>query len=1329
MAQLGTSHLAATPNTPNRNSRLDRVRHGKLASLVIVLSSRDLRLRSGVAFVAKRLAMHIPLRGCVLLALVLSAGRTSFAQSVYGSIRGRTTVKASGQPLPGVTVLVSSLEHGDLETSSAQTDDSGFFTFGNLPLGAYIVSMKKDGYQTFNDDVTVSADNTSEIDVQLLPGDPTTITKGEPPSYPFLTLDRADVGTSFSRHEMESLPIFEQNVSFYELLVPGAVRTLSVLPSQQNPQGGVYASVSGQPVSGTAVFEDGTANRDPISGVVVLNPSLDFVSELKITTQNYSAEFGPATGGIFSIQTRSGTNQFHGSAFGHRLSGFGQAGVPNFGETSVLQGSSQKRNDFGASVGGAAIRDRLFLFADYRGIRSAADGTVLLTVPTRKVHETCTGNPADPPCDLSEYVEVGAPCLGVCNIEKIDNKITGTIDNEYVSPQMVNFLNLVPLPNVAGAPLTNNYRASGVDSFNADDFDTRADYLISKKMNLFARYSFADFGENGTPAFGPDVGGLGANPSTFAGVMKDRNQGISAGFLRNLTSSLLTDFRFGFFRYNLRLDSLDTGTTPATNAGINGLNLPGDFYTSGMPDIQLDNPNLPGLPVAGNIDFMRIGYSNAANSCECPLREREQLFQFVDNWTKPHGNHNIRWGADLQYLQNLRLSSDSRRAGHLEFAGAQAGFSPTGFSLGDFLIGAVTNFDRTYANPDNPDALNAGERQKRLFFYGEDTWRLRPQLTINYGLRWEIYLPQSVTGPGAGGWLQLGSGTKFYQDQFRVAGEGGTNLQGGVKTTLKNFGPRVGLAYQVNRKTVIRAGYGRVFDPGYAGTIFGIAATQSPPVALTTAVYNELTINSNKVYEIALQKIQGQGYPLPYDVCENGVCTIPPFYFPPVPFTVEDLYNDNRFNNPSCPTCRNGQWANLYAVPRRLRLPTVDAWNLAVQEALDHNTYLEISYVANKGTHVVNDTVNQGAGSVEVPYYDLNVPTLVGFIGKVHPPTNCITEIVPIGYWYCKTQQTTRQAFDPWPVQVNYFGNDASSEYNSLQVKIQRQFSSGFSLLAHYTWSKVVDFDNSYYAIDPIVDRGLGNFDRAHSFVMTNIWDLPLGRGHMLLGHAGPVLNQVAGGWSLAAITSWSSGLPFTPTYSGCDADVGGPFVCRPNLVGMVHITGSSNRYFTTTGGDNLQAKCVNGTSVELCSPMIFDAANCVANGTVESCSKVPGLLSYYSGFNPTNMTVDGVQPGQSIPGQTIGPWQRPGAGQIGDAGRNSLRGPGFFQADLAVAKNIPITERVAVQFRADAFNVFNKVNRGNPNPLVDVSAGGDITSLAFGAIQRQMQFSLRVNF
>lgn len=1211
------------------------------------------------------------LRRIFLLLCGLLLSGAGFGQSVYGTIRGALTL-STGLPIRQASVLVTALDKGGELTFSAQTDASGSYIFSSVPPGIYTMRIQKNGYKTHEEPVIpVSADVTSEVNVRLTQGNTTEKEVGDGSAVSILKVDRTEVSTSFTRAEIDNLPIFRQNISRYELLVPGAVPTRPILSPEQNPQDGVTVSMSGQHFSGLSFLLDGTTNRDPLEAIVVLNPSLESVSEIKVTTQNFSADVGAATAGVVSVQTKSGTNTFHGAAFGFAQSDFGEAGVPDFGSSSLLTSSSQKLRDFGGALSGPLKRNRFFVFGDYRGLRRTADGTVLLTVPTQTVHQTCLG-PASPAtsCDLSEYARaVAAASPG-------KNLFTGTysngmLPNSSLSPQMLPFLKMIPLPN-HGQGVTNNFTASGEGSYRNDNFNIRLDYVATEKFKVFGRYSFANFKENGSPAFGA-AGGLGTNPNTFAGILRDRNQGISVGFSYGLTPSLLTDFRFGFVRYNLALDSPDLGTAPATQAGINGLNLPGDIFSSGMPDMQFTNPGNAGLPIAGNIDFLRLGYSPAANSCNCPLREREQQFQFVSNWTKLLGKHGIRWGADIRYLQNYRLSSETRRSGHLQFSTAT-----TGFSLGDFLLGTVSFFERAY----NPGITNAAERQNRLFFYGEDNWRINSRLTFNYGLRWEVYRPQSVTASGTGGWLELGSGAVPVDDQFLVAGENGVNSKGNVLTSWHNFGPRLGLAYLLNRTTVIRAGYGRTFDAGYGGSIFGIAVTQSPPVSAIVTIQKGFAVNST----------EDPKKTAPINICSNGACNVPAFTMSPTPFTVRQLNAANMLPSPNPLLSPFQQSANLYALPRRLRLPTVDGWNVALQHALDRRTYFEISYIGNKGTHVLSDGITN-----QVPYYNLNQPTLVGFIAPLSPNCTNLRVSQKAGDKFCKTTDLSRQAFQPWTAEVRYFGNDASSHYNSLQAKVRRQFSGGFGMFAAYTWSRVLNYSNGYYNIDPKIGYAVGDFDRAHNFVMTNTWSLPIGRGRTLWGSAGPKVDKFVGGWSLAAVTLWSSGFPFTPTYSGCVADVVGipqyrP--CRPNLVGSVHITGSRSQYFTTTGGQTLAVSCAPSR---------------------------PKCPTPEQGFDP--------ETGAPILGERIGPWQRPGAGQIGNAGRNSLRGPGFFQADLAIAKEVHVTEGVSLRFRVDAFNVFNSVNLANPQTTVDSSSGGQITSLAPDALQRQLQFSLRVQF
>jgi outer membrane receptor protein involved in Fe transport len=1217
------------------------------------------------------------------------------AQSVYGQVWGRLTAGA-GTPVSAALVSVTSVETG--ARAQTRSDANGYFTISNLAPDLYQIDVQADAFKRVQGTVQVSADSTTTVNSTLPPGDPNVIGQSAAASSSVLKLDRTDVSTHFDLQNVEDLPLLNNNLTELQLLVPGASLGKLFIAPAQNPQGGQPANINGQHFSGTAFQLDGTENRDPLEGTVVINPTLDSVGEMKVTTQGYNAEFGQATAGVVTIQTRSGSNVWHGDGFGFRRTGFGQSEDP-FAPSGV---PPSKYNTFGGSFGGPIVKNKLFIFGDYEGTRSSQGANLLLSVPPLSVRQTCLGNVKGAPalCDLSAY----SPFITGTLVDPYNNSALYTCPqggksvpcNEIpnapggassVTSQAVALLALLPPPNYtptdsicgvgSGAEaVCNNYLASGQEVFSGDQFDIRTDYNASSRLRLFGRYSFGEFYDNGAPAFGTQAGGLGTNPAEFAGVAQTRNQGISSGFTYTVGPKLLTDFRFGYFRYRLNLNAQDYGQTP--DIGIPGIFAAdtNDPFATGLPDFEI--PALTGLTG----DYLRFGFSSGANDCNCPLREREQQFQFVNNWTRTAGKHIVKWGADLRFLQNYRFSSDRPPTGFFSFAPSE-----TGLGLATFLLGEVTSFERTISSP---AALDAGEHQKRFGFYGQDTWRINPRLTLNYGLRWEIYFPQTVTG--AGGFLipdfnNRNPATTYFNTPLE------TNAAGGVTGNLGNFAPRLGIAYLIDPSTVVRAGYGRGFDAGYAGDIFGIAATENPPVTVE-------------------QNIESGGF--------NLAVGPPAFNFPTnLRFSLFDLAAANSGNPNSTPLIPPSG-AVLYALPPHVRVPTVDSWNLTLQHELTPHLYFEVAYVGNKGTYVFTD--NNSGGT----YYELNQPSLQNLIvqtikdGVSMPGLDYTTckngnkkgtrgAIFTYGTGkseeqYCLTKPELRSfyqqdgAFDPTLFEVRYFGNDSNDTYNSLQTKVRKNFSRGYSFLAHYTWSKGLDYNGNYFAVDPRVGYGPDNFDIRHRFVMTNIWDLPLGRGKAWLGGIGPAADRIFGGWEISAITIWQSGLPFTPTYlpTNCalETDSGGD-PCQPNQVGPVHISGNREQYFTTTGGQPLP---VNTSQPYYCAE-----------------------TSKYCGLNPAN--------GQPVPGPAIGPWQRPGAGQIGDAGQNSLTGPGFFQSDISLAKVVAITERTALRFRADAFNAFNKVNLGQPDACVDCAGGGAITHVASGAIQRKFQFSLRIEF
>ena len=327
-----------------------------------------------------------------------------------------------------------------------------------------------------------------------------------------LKTDRADVATSFEAKQVTDLPMLERNFTRFVLLTPGAQEQPWQHASAENPQGSVQTMVNGQHFSGTGYQLDGTDNRDPILGIIVINPTLESVGEAKVTSQNYDAEFGQAIAGVVSVQTRSGANEFHGSAFEFLQRDRFQARNPftQF-QTDPATGRyipETKRDQFGGSLGGPIVRNRWFFFADYEGLRSLVGGSRLLNVPTLRAR---TG-------DLSDYgVPIFDPATGDPSVRQ---PFPGNvIPQGRLSPQALNILSLIPKPNADGRDngTRENYVASGSETFDGDAFNVRMDGRLAKSVNVFGRYSLAHFTRDGPTAFGEGGGPAAGQPGRHFG--------------------------------------------------------------------------------------------------------------------------------------------------------------------------------------------------------------------------------------------------------------------------------------------------------------------------------------------------------------------------------------------------------------------------------------------------------------------------------------------------------------------------------------------------------------------------------------------------------------------------------------------------------------------------------------------------------------------------------------------------------------------------------------------------------------------------------------------
>lgn len=1173
--------------------------------------------------------------------LVTLAPQPAQGQAVYGGIIG-TVTDPQGAAVTNAKVTV--LDEGKGTSDTTTTNESGNYSVGHLTAGTYTVRVEAAGFKVSQQKgVLVNVDANARVDLQFQVGgtSETVEVTGEAPQ---LKTDRADVATSFNEKYVEDLPILNRNFTQIQLLSPGSQKLTGWShAATENPQAGQQIFSQGQHFSGTGFELDGTDNQDPILGIIVINPNLDAVTEAKVALQNYDAEFGKAVASLVTAVTKSGSNKLHGSGFYFLRSDGFQARDPFTQSTRdaithrfIPQAKWQQ---FGGTIGGPIIKDKLFFFGDYQGTRQTSGITTQFTLPTALVQSTC--NPATNTtgfCDLSEYSAEGS---GVSGGGQVYDPNTGTpgvgnggdrtafdgnlIPIDRISPQAAAILAKFPAPQ--NGNLFNNFVGSGSGPFSQNSFDTRIDYTASQSLTVFGRFSLSYYSLSGKGILGA-LGGSGTGLLGLAGSSITHNYSLATGFNKTISNTLLTDFRFGYFKYN-PVASKPDGGTPMTDFGIPNANT-SDPKTAGLGAFLTDGV------------LSQFGDGLGVGRCNCPLTESEQQFQFVNNWTIVHGNHQFKFGGDIRYAMNLRLPSDNNRTGEYSFNHqVTSNGGSGGLDLATFLLGEVSQLQRYVNNPASGGA--PAERQKRWFFYGQDTWRATSKLTINYGLRWELYFPESVNGKGNGGFANIVDNGGL--GAIRVAGYGGIGLDGNVKNDHKAFAPRLGIAYQLTPKTVVRMGYGRSYDIGVFGSNFGHTVTQNLPVLLKQNLQAS-SLNSS---------------------ASDGLIPIFTLADGPIAADFPDIPSDGLIPLTS-------SLSGTHIRPVRQTLPAVDAWNVTVQRQVTNTISAEVAYVGSKGTHGF-----AGNG----PNYDVNPVSIVNF-KQIDPITGVEytqSERRPL----CGPEDTT-----PGPTLGdctkigfglgNYYGNDAASTYNAFEAKVDKRFARGLQFMAHYTFSHAYNHDSNYYAIDHRISWGPVDFNRNQVFVINTVYELPFGKGKTYMGDISRGLDYLVGGWQITNTTNWSSGLPWTPSFSNCgpEQDVG---ICRPNK--------GSGSFHTGVGKLDVASK-----------------------------------------------TITFFRPVPDITANSGGPFADPGVGNLGNIGRNSFHGPAGFYSDLSVSKSFSLGERAKAKFVFDAFNVFNhpvyafSANNG-ANNCIDCQGGnnGKITGLEGGTSMRALQFAVRFDF
>lgn len=1034
----------------------------------------------------------------LFLFFALASVQPALSQAVSGSIFG-TVTDSTGAVVPGATVAIRDVDRGlDYQ---AKTIADGNYIQTHLLAGRYRVTITSPGFETFAADATVDVDAATRVDAQLALGKASTAVTVTSES-PLLKLDRAELSDTLSSNELASLPVLGRNMTELMLAMPGAYADSFQVATSENPQQGLQIDVNGQSFTANGFLLDGTTNQNPLLAIAIINPNIDSLQELKVTTSNYDAEFGSVAGALMQATTRSGTNQWHGTGFEYLQNNIFNSANPFTGANPPI-----RWNQFGGSLGGPIKKNKLFIFGDYQGSRQRNGGSLITSVPTQAErggnlqaflgNYICSNGSVSPnPCASPLMVPTteggSVPAQGGMVFNPNTGNPDGTGRQAYTTggqvnvipvPQpLTNIMSYLPPPNF-GAPgqIFNNYLASGSEIYDIDQPDVRVDYTISNKASFFGRYSLADFTIQAPAAFGPEAGG----PAffNFAGQSLDRNQSLALGLTYTFNPTLVGEFRFGTFRYRIRVEPFGQGTAPATQAGLPNLNL-GTQDTSGMPAFYIQGN--------GGFDF---GYALGVNACNCPLKETENQFDWITNWTKEHGNHTIKWGAEVPRDQQQRIPSDSHRSGEIMFASSvtgdagvdalASGAATTGAGMASFLLGTPSSFARYFTGI----GLYPGLRQTRIFLYAQDTWRATHKLTLDYGLRWENYLPEGAAKPGGAGSFDPLTGMEL------VAGLGGNSLSLGVKPYNLGFAPRLGVAYQIKPTTVFRAGYGWGFTPAGYGSIFGQGLEYNPPIL------NGQTIPEANPYSPDFNLLTGPPLPVNPPIGSSGSYPLP-----------DGISVYNWF------------WPlNAY------RIPMAYFWNATVQHQFSSGLSFQVAYVGNVGRHLYeNPNVNQA------------VPGPGNFDSR-------------------------RPFFAQFGLEqgIFYTCNCDTSNYHALQGKLEKHGSHGLDFTLNYTYSKGLGsstfggggFDNNY---DVRASYGPASYNPTHALTLTNVWQLPYGRGKRWGSSNGKALDTILGGWSLDGITTLESGRPFSPTVSNTasvNADFNG---VRADIIGNPSVSNQS---------------------------------------------------------------------------------------------------------------------------------------------------------------------------
>ncbi len=695
-----------------------------------------------------------------------------YAQAVNGTLLG-TITDATAASVPNAKVTITEVNKGF--TRSTQTNESGNYSFPDLPPGEYTVSVELTGFKrSSRPGVELLANTSPRVDLVLQPGNVTESIEvtGESPT---LQTDRSDTGRQIETVQAVNLPLGTgRNYQNLLNLVPGTTRATFQHSQFFNAANSLQTEVNGNMRQGNNYTIEGVDNNQRTGLLQIMIPPIEAISAVGVSTSNFDAELGRASGAVTNVQLKSGTNDYHGAAYEFlRNSEFN---ARNFFDPSI---GHLTYNYFGGNFGGAIIKNKVFFFGDYLRISDHESNTNLVSIPandlrtgnlsrsTTTIYDPTTGNP-----DGTGRAPFAGNVIPLNKINAVSAKL----------------LALVPPTNV-GSGDTNNY--FGLLPFTKDShsFDYKMDWVIGDKDRLSGRMSYSRPVTYQAPIFGLAGGPTQGSGGGFAGTGVQKSYSAGLNYNRIITNTLVTEVRIGVAHYNNVAQNSDYGTKSSDQIGIPGVNL--DEYSSGITSVIL----------GGGYSDYTVGYVGSL-----PWKRAEANINVVNTWTKNLSNHTIKWGVDIRRIRDelLQMQTFSSR-GLYRFAAGQTSIpgAPTSFfnNIASFLLDVPNQTGRDLAT------YFPAYRAWNYFFFGQDTWVVNPKLTVTLGLRYELYPP--ATPRLAGGF----SNYNFVNNTLEIAGVGNVPMDLGITYHKNYWAPRSGIAYRFNEKTVIRTGFGISYTP------------------------------------------------------------------------------------------------------------------------------------------------------------------------------------------------------------------------------------------------------------------------------------------------------------------------------------------------------------------------------------------------------------------------------------------------------------------------------------------------------------------------------------